>query len=84
MVAFGSTEEEQEKEDGNRSRPQGARSSDCCPTRGLLGSSCHCGSGSGQTDELIAAVVYRLCRLTEEDIAIVEGKETAESHLLQQ
>jgi len=48
-----------------------------------LGSSCPCGSGFGQTDELINAVVYRLCRLTEEEIAIIEGKETAESHLLQ-
>ena len=33
-----------------------------------------------QTDELIDAVVYRLYGLTEEEIAIVEGKEIAKSH----
>ena len=31
----------------------------------------------GKTDELIDAVVYRLYGLTEEEIAIVEGKEIA-------
>jgi len=30
-----------------------------------------------KTDELIDAVVYRLYGLTEEEIAIVEGRETA-------
>ena len=37
-----------------------------------------------QTDELIDAVVYRLYGLTEEEIVIVEGKEIAKSHCLQQ
>ena len=37
-----------------------------------------------QTDELIDAVVYRLYGLTEEEITIVEGKEIAKSHCLQQ
>jgi hypothetical protein len=37
-----------------------------------------------QTDALIDAVVYRLYGLTEEEIAIVEGKEIAKSHLLEQ
>ncbi len=37
-----------------------------------------------QTDELIDAVVYRLYGLTAEEIAIVEGREIAKSHLLQQ
>jgi len=37
-----------------------------------------------QTDELIDAVVYRLYGLTEEEIAIVEGREITKSHCLQQ
>ena len=37
-----------------------------------------------QTDGLIDAVVYKLYGLTEEEIAIVEGKEIAKSHCLQQ
>ena len=37
-----------------------------------------------QTDELIDAVVYKLYGLTAEEIAIVEGKEIAKLHLLQQ
>ncbi len=33
-----------------------------------------------QTNELIDATVYRLCGLTEEEVAIVEGRETATEH----
>jgi type II restriction/modification system DNA methylase subunit YeeA len=36
------------------------------------------------TDDLIDAVVYELYGLTEEEIAIVEGREIVKSHCLQQ
>ena len=35
----------------------------------------------GRADKMIDAVVYRLYGLTEEEIAIVEGREVAKSHL---
>jgi hypothetical protein len=37
-----------------------------------------------QTDELMDAIVYELYGLTEEEIAIVEGREISKSHCLQQ
>lgn len=84
MVAFGSTEEEQEERmgiDPVRREPAEAIAAEF---EGSLGKLLHCWSESGQTDELIDAVVYKLYQLKKEEIDIVGGREIAKSHLLQQ